>query len=80
MQFLRVFSRTGAWLWAVSQLSDHLGPELISLSVFRHAIPVLSSSLLVSIKVRKQWPLDNVSRMTRYHFLNVQGLPPLLLC
>lgn len=75
MQFLRVFSRAGAWLWAVSQLSDHLGPELISLSVFRHVIiPVLPFSLLVSFEVRNQCPLDNVLRTTRYHFLNVERL------
>lgn len=49
MEFLKgVFSRAGEWLWAVSQLSDLLGPELILL---RNAIPVSLSSLLVSVEV-----------------------------
>ena len=52
MQFLKgVFSRAGEWLWAVSQLSDLLGPELIPSPVLRNAVPVPPSSLLVSVEV-----------------------------
>ncbi|KAK2527818.1 hypothetical protein Q9966_010114 [Columba livia] len=52
VQFLKgVFSTSGEWLWAVSQLSDLLGPQLILPSVLRNVIPVPPSSLLVSGEV-----------------------------
>jgi len=54
VQFLKgVFSRAGEWLWAVSQLSDLLGPELIPPCVLRNAIPVPPSSLPVSVEVTR---------------------------